>query len=126
MEKLGREGKRAWKSTNIQDKADHFFNFCVTFLPLRDWCIAYLELKGAGKNQFFEKHSQSEWLNYCGSIANASKHFKLLAGRTSSVESVESKVSKLVTLGANGQVIEGAESERLSFDIQVLRGKLKI
>ncbi|MCG9602237.1 hypothetical protein L1D16_15595 [Vibrio sp. Isolate31] len=125
LEKLGREGERAWKSTNIQDKADHFFNFCVTSLSLRDWCIAYLELEGADKNQFFEKHSQSKWLNYCGSIANASKHFKLLAGRTSSVESVESKVSKLVTLGANGQVIEGAESERVSFDIQVSEDEAK-
>lgn len=31
----------------------------------------------------------------------------------------------MVTLGANGQVIEGAESERVSFDIQVSEGEAK-
>lgn len=52
LEKLAREGERTWKSTNIEDKADHFFNFCVTSLSLRDWCITFLELEGAKKNDF--------------------------------------------------------------------------
>ncbi|EJF7199153.1 hypothetical protein V9J80_003590 [Vibrio cholerae] len=119
LEKLAREGERTWKCRNIQDKADHFFNFCVTSLSLRDWCIAYLELEGKEESQFYDMHSKNKWLNYCGSIANASKHFKLIEGRKSAVKSVDSKISKLVALGVNGQVIEGMESERVSFDIQV-------
>jgi len=125
LEKLAREGGRAWKSTNVEDKADHFFNFCVTSLSLRDWCITYLELEGVKKNDFYEMHSKNEWLNYCGSIANASKHFKLKEGRNSAVKSVESKVSKLVTLGPDGKEIEGLSTERASFDIEVLDGEVK-
>ncbi|HCG8765178.1 TPA: hypothetical protein NKB14_004680 [Vibrio parahaemolyticus] len=125
LEKLAREGARAWKSTNIQDKADHFFNFCITSLSLRDWCIAYLALDGSEKASFYDMHAKNEWLNYCGSIANSSKHFRLTEGRKSSVNSVSSKVSQLVALGFDGQVIEGAETERVSFDIQTPDGEPK-
>lgn len=70
-------------------------------------------------------HSKNEWLHYCGSIANASKHFKLKEGRSSAVKSVESKVSKLVTLGPDGKEIEGLGTERASFDIEVSDGEVK-
>ena len=77
LEKLLREGERTWKSEDIQEKADHFFNFCVTSLSLRDWCITYLNLDNSEQSKFYEIHSKNEWLNYCASIANLAKHFKL-------------------------------------------------
>ena len=125
LEKLSREGGRAWKSEDINDKADHFFNFCITSLSLRDWCIEFLSLSGKSKNDFFEMHVGNEWLKYCGSIANSSKHFALEAGRKSSVEKVENKTSELVALGLDGEKIEGSESERASFNIITAEGEEK-
>lgn len=117
--------EQTWKSEDIQEKADHFFNFCVTSVSLRDWCIAYLNLDGSEQSKFYEIHSKNEWLNYCGSTANLSKHFKLREGRKSSVLSVNAKVSKLVALGADGRIIEGLKKERVSFDVQNSNGDIK-
>lgn len=127
LEKLLREGKRTWASEDIQEKADHFFNFCVTSLSLRDWCIAYLNLNKVEKSNFYDIHSQSEWLSYCGSIANLSKHFKLLEGRKSSVSSVDSKTSEhvLLAIGTDGKMTEVTQAMRVSFDIQNSDGKVK-
>ncbi|MBH0005594.1 hypothetical protein [Psychrobacter sp. SWN149] len=127
LEKLLREGKRTWTSKDIQEKVDHFFNFCVTSLSLRDWCLAYLNLDGAEKSDFYNIHSQNEWLNYCGSIANLSKHFKLLEGRKSSVSSVDSKISRhmLLGIGDDGKMTEITQAMRVSFDIKNSDGNVK-
>ncbi|MCZ4311637.1 hypothetical protein [Vibrio atlanticus] len=125
LEKLAREGGRTWKSEDINDKADHFFNFCITSLSLRDWCIEFLSLSGKNKNDFFEMHAGNQWLKDCGSIANSSKHFALEVGRKSSVEKVENKTSELVALGVDGKKIEGSESERASFNIITAEGEAK-
>jgi hypothetical protein len=125
LEKLSREGGRTWKSEDINDKADHFFNFCITSLSLRDWCIEFLSLSGKNKNDFFEMHAGNEWLKYCGSIANSSKHFALEVGRKSAIEKVENKTSELVALGVDGKKIEGSESERVSFNIVTAEGEEK-
>jgi hypothetical protein len=125
LEKLSREGERTWKARDLNEKADHFFNFCITSLSLRDWCIDFLSLSGKAKQQFFNMHASNDWLKYCGSIANSSKHFALQEGRKSSVDKVESKMSNLVALGVDGKKIEGYESERVSFDVIPNEGEPK-
>jgi hypothetical protein len=125
LEKLSREGGRTWKSEDMTDKADHFFNFCITSLSLRDWCIEFLSLSGKSKEDFCIMHAGNEWLKYCGAIANSSKHFALKPGRKSSVKKVENKTSDLVALGVNGKKIEGSESKRASFNIITVQGEEK-
>lgn len=125
LEKSLREGDRTWKSEDLQEKSDHFFNFCVTSVSLRDWCIAYLNLDSVEQSNFYKMHSKNEWLDYCASIANLSKHFKLREGRKSSVLSVNSKVSTLVALGADGKIIEGLKKKRVSFDVQNSNSDIK-
>lgn len=75
--KLLREGTRTLRASDIANKSDHLFNFCVTSISLRDWCISYLKLTGKDKNDFFEMHSKILALKYCGDIANSSKHFEI-------------------------------------------------
>ncbi|WP_419238845.1 hypothetical protein ACN08P_20930 [Photobacterium leiognathi subsp. mandapamensis] len=123
--KLIREGRRTWCCTQLEDKADHFFNFCITSLSLRDWCIEELKLTGKDKDDFFKLHSSNEWLNYCGSIANSSKHFALKAGRKSAVSSVNNTVDSLVPIFPDGAWHDEVKIERVSFEITTSDGESK-
>ncbi|WHR53933.1 hypothetical protein O8413_17425 [Vibrio furnissii] len=115
--KLIREGKRTWQASNINDIADHLFNFCVTSLSLRDWCIDKLELEKKAKNDFYEMHSNNKWLKYCGDIANSSKHFALNEGRKSKVSDVLEKKETLVPLFMDGTYRNELSYERPSLEI---------
>lgn len=84
-----------------------------------------MNLDNSEQSKFYEIHSKNEWLNYCASIANLAKHFKLREGRKSSVLSVNAKESTLVALGADDRVIEGLKKERVSFDVQNSNGDIK-
>src|SRR5574344_1286825 len=44
-----------WLAENIEDKCDHFFNFCVTAQALRDWCIKYLKLIDQKEKEIFHE-----------------------------------------------------------------------
>ncbi|WP_206743972.1 hypothetical protein, partial [Vibrio ordalii] len=123
--KLVREGRRAWLSTQAEDKADHFFNFCITSLSLRDWCIEELKLTGKEKDAFLKLHSSNEWLGYCGSIANSSKHFSLKEGRKSTVSSVDGTVDSLVPIFPDGEWHDELTTERVSFEIITSDGESK-
>ncbi|EMC2462846.1 hypothetical protein NDJ29_12850 [Vibrio alginolyticus] len=115
--KLIREGKRVWQANEIEDTADHFFNFCVTSLSLRDWCINSLKLDGKDKADFYNKHSQSKWLKYCGDIANSSKHFSLKKERKSNVSGVNEKIETLVPMFMDGSYRHDLSIERPSLEI---------
>lgn len=78
--KLLREGRRVWLANDHQDKCDHFFNYCITSHALRDWCIKYLNLQGADKNNFHTEMNLLKYLGECRDIANSSKHFGLTSG----------------------------------------------
>jgi len=123
--KLLREGSRTFKASNIECKADHFFNFCVTSISLRDWCISDLKLTGKDKNDFFDMHSKIIPLNYCGAIANSSKHFELESGRKSSVSGVVNNTETLIPMFADGKLREDLAVEASSFEIQTSDGEVK-
>ena len=102
--KLVREGQRLWSSNCPDDKSDHLFNFCVTSLSLRDWCIKHLGLTGNDRNLFFNVHSSDRYLKYCSDIANMSKHLTLDAGRTTniaSLDAVQSEVARVLPDGVS-------------------------
>ena len=75
--KLLREGRRTWLALDPQEKCDHFFNYCVTAHALRDWCIKYLNLTGADKDNFHTEMNSIMYFGECRDIANSSKHFGL-------------------------------------------------
>lgn len=75
--KLLREGRRTWLSFDLQEKCDHFFNYCVTAHALRDWCIKYLQLSDANASNFHTEMNAIKYFAECRDIANSSKHFGL-------------------------------------------------
>lgn len=115
--KLVREGGRVWRTESIEDKSDHFFNFCVTSLSIRDWCIKYLNLDSVDTNKFYKIHSDSTWLNYCACIANQSKHFALKPDRKSSVHAVSDTYDTLIPIFPDGKWHEELSFERHSLEI---------
>lgn len=111
-DKLIREGKRCWFSRDPKGVADHFFNFCITSLSLRDWCIKFKGYDGPKRDEFYKAHSSDKWLDYCGSIANMSKHFSLCENRTSSVQSVVPTKTRIVGLNIDGSLYSGVDHEK--------------
>lgn len=123
--KLLREGKRTWRTSDIHDKSDHLFNFCVTSISLRDWCISYLELTGKDKDDFFNMHSKILPLKYCGDIANSSKHFKLKSDIKSPVTCVIDNVETSIPMFSDGKLRYDLAIETLSFEIYTSDGETK-
>jgi hypothetical protein len=138
--KLVREGQRLWTSNNIDDKSDHLFNFCVTSLSLRDWCIKHLKLTGKQRSDFLDYHSADKYLKYCGDIANMSKHLTLDAGRATnicSLQSVQTEIARMLPDGAfmpdvitrpsfSILDVDGSETDLFLFLFQVLSSWEKI
>lgn len=82
--KILREGRRTWLAENIEDKCDHFFNFCVTAQALRDWCIKYLKLIDQKEKEIFhEEINKHKYFKECRDLANSSKHFTLTKDNSS-------------------------------------------
>ncbi|MCK8103008.1 hypothetical protein [Pseudoalteromonas sp. 2CM36K] len=123
--KLLREGTRTWRASDIANKSDHLFNFCVTSISLRDWCISYLKLTGKDKNDFSEMHSKILPLKYCGDIANSSKHFEVQSDRKSPVTGVIGNVETSIPMFADGKLRHDLAIETLSFEICTDDGKAK-
>ena len=120
--KLVREGRRTWLSQDLKEKSDHFFNFCVTSVSIRDWCISYLGLIDPHKGDFYKEHSNNQWLNYCASIANSSKHLKLHTDRIEHITSVDGQASEHILIDSNGNPIKNSNNERLTFKIETKDG----
>ena len=120
--KLVREGRRTSLSQDLKEKSDHFFNFCVTSVSIRDLCISFLGLIGSDKDNFYKEHSNNQWLNYCASIANSSKHLKLDTDKIEHITSVDGQASEHILIDSNGNPIKNSNSERLTFKIKTKDG----
>lgn len=116
--KLLREGRRTWRTSDPQEKCDHFFNYCVTAHALRDWCIKYLELSGVDKNNFHAEMNLIKYFAECRDIANSSKHFGLDA-KASSVSTAFPTESEfaVITGGQNSEQYEMVKRMDISISL---------
>ncbi|MBH9721981.1 hypothetical protein JAO10_16715 [Burkholderia contaminans] len=81
--KLERESRRTYGSTDPVDKADHFFNFCVTASAMRDYALEQLgKIRDEDQRPFFDEWNAIPSLVAAHEIANTSKHFVLRDRRT--------------------------------------------
>jgi len=103
--KLVREARRTWQSNEILDKNDHFLNFCITSLSLRDWCGKYLNLSKPDTTRFQQLHSGNKYLNLIGNIANTSKHYTLDVGRKNIFSDIATTNQEFVAMDLDGTII---------------------
>ena len=110
--KLFREAGRTWNAGDIQTMADHFFNFCVTHVALRDWVMAALSVPktDAGYHSIWRAKAD-DLFGECADIANLSKHFAI----TKQTGTTTAYREDLVALGADGLQLEGSELQRDSY-----------
>jgi len=105
LHKLEREMHRAFHHRNYMHKADHFFNFCITALSLKDVVLHHLGLTtDTDKSPYYEKWSNVDCLKAATEIANTAKHFQLRKfPDTKAVERTRSIVVN-VLIGPNGEL----------------------
>ncbi len=94
LHKLEREMHRAFHHQNYTHKSDHFYNFCVTALSLKDYVLIYLCKKSqADKQPYWDEWASVDCLLAATEIANTAKHCVLeRAPKTKAVEKSKSKV----------------------------------
>lgn len=110
--KLIREARRTWLAKNHIEVADHFFNFCVTCVSLRDWVIKYRRMNSTQKNNYQKEWRAIGYFGACADIANSSKHFGLDFGKNPSVTDISAHMEKVVAIGPNGSVVPGIECSK--------------
>ena len=80
FEKLKREAYRAYHAEKDFDKADHFYNFCITANAMRDY---FFERMGMGDKKdrrrtlYTEEWKRNPFIAAAYDIANTAKHFNL-------------------------------------------------
>ena len=76
--KLDREAYRTYHAIKSIDKADHFYNFCVTAHSMKDFFFEHNGVKGdSDKKHYRSEWNKDEFLVAASEIANTSKHFAL-------------------------------------------------
>src|SRR5690606_13433716 len=125
LAKLYREGRRLWVSTDNEQASDHFFNFCVTCVSLRDWTLKYLKLSGNDREVFLANWKNTPHFGLCADIANCSKHFGLDPGRKTKITGVESYQETLVATDLNFNPIAGITSQKPFFKVHLDDGSEK-
>jgi hypothetical protein len=110
--KLFREADRTWNAGDIQAMADHFFNFCITHVALRDWVMARLGVppKDPGYHKTWRAKAD-DLFGECADIANLSKHFTI----TKQTGATTAYREDLVALGPDGSLLKGSELQRDSY-----------
>lgn len=107
--KLFREAGRTWKAGDIHAMADHFFNFCVTHVALRDWAMATLGVPKTDSGYHSMWRAKADDLfGECADIANLSKHLTITKPTGTTVPHRED----LVAIGAYGLPLKGTELQR--------------
>lgn len=98
LHKLEREMHRAFHHQNYAHKADHFFNFCITALSLKDFVLKYLNITSEQeKTTYYGAWSSVSCLQAASEIANTVKHCRLKhAPRTQTVELSKSVVVNML------------------------------
>jgi hypothetical protein len=83
LNKLERELWRTFHQSHRLHKADHFYNFCITALALKEH---FFEWKGitakSGKEPYYRVWSNVDELVAASEIANSAKHFVLRDSKT--------------------------------------------
>ena len=80
LSKLKRERYRIIHSTNILDRSDHIYNFCITSNSIKDYIFEYLSITPDDEER--RKIYHNEWNEHsilvsCKEISNTVKHFIL-------------------------------------------------
>ncbi len=80
FEKLKREAYRACHAKRDFDKADHFYNFCITANAMRDYFFVRMGMgdkKDKRRTLYIEKWKRNPFIAAAYDIANTAKHFNL-------------------------------------------------
>lgn len=115
---------RAFHHKNYIHKADHFYNFCITALSLKDYVFDYLNITDRSEKQaYYDEWSNHPLLKAATEIANASKHCELTnKAKTKSVEESTTVIVNMV-LGDGGGFNE-VEEEIPDYSITVSDGQV--
>jgi len=80
MHKMEREAHRAFHQRHIVHKADHFYNFCITALSMKDSILNYLCKNIPPEQQpYYDEWNNQPCLVAVKEIANTAKHMFLTA-----------------------------------------------
>jgi hypothetical protein len=90
--KLEREAYRAYHAGTALQKADHFYNFCVTAASMRDYMLEHLgKVLPADKRPYHAAWSRVPALQAAAEIANSAKHFVLREPKTGTIKPVKTR-----------------------------------
>lgn len=91
---------RAFHHKNYIHKSDHFYNFCVTALSLKDYVLTYLKKTSKTEMQpYWDEWAAVDCLKAATEIANTAKHCVLKS--TPKTKAVEKSKSKVVNVHIN-------------------------
>lgn len=78
LSKLKRERKRIIHSTNILDRSDHIYNFCITSNSIKDYIFEYLSITSKKERDIYhDEWNEHSILVSCREISNTVKHYIL-------------------------------------------------
>lgn len=118
IHKLEREMHRTFHHQNYVHKSDHFYNFCITALSLKDFVLKYLnKTTKQEKRPYYEAWSSIACLQAATEIANTSKHCRL--EKVPRTQSVEMSKSVVVNMLFNEDQIDFKEIEEVVPDYRI-------
>lgn len=78
MHKMEREAYRSFHQQHIIHKADHFYNFCITALSMKDSILEHLKKNTQTEQEpYYKEWSSQPCIIAAKEIANTAKHFVL-------------------------------------------------
>lgn len=118
LHKLEREMHRAFHNNNHIHKSDHFYNFCITALSLKDFVLIYLGKTGSAEKQiYYDEWASVSCLKAASEIANSAKHCLLTREvGTKSVTRCSSFISEMIL---NDESLEFDEEVRVVPDFKI-------
>lgn len=94
--KLERESYRAFHARTPLQKADHFFNFCVTAASMRDYVLEHLrKVSKSDRRPYYDTWANFPALVAAAEIANSSKHFVLRDPSTGFPRNVKTRAVRM-------------------------------
>lgn len=76
--KLKRERWRIYHSSDITDRTDHIYNFCITSNSIKDYIFQHLQItSGKEKSIYYDEWNKHSFLVSCHEISNVVKHYTL-------------------------------------------------
>lgn len=94
--KLEREAYRAYHAPTALQKADHFFNFCVTASSMRDYCLEHQGMLTWAQRKPYDSAWWSVPLLVAAiEIGNSAKHFVLRDLNTGAPKTVQTRTARM-------------------------------